>query len=53
VHQKEDVGHVEQGLNLVSALCETDQQQQEALHAVNHTCRLFYAMYENMYREYC
>jgi pyrroloquinoline-quinone synthase len=53
VHQKEDVGHVEQGLNLVSALCETDHQQQEALHAVNHTCRLFYAMYENMYREYC
>jgi pyrroloquinoline-quinone synthase len=53
VHQKEDVGHVEQGLNLVSALCETDDQQQEALHAVNHTCRLFYAMYENMYREYC
>jgi pyrroloquinoline-quinone synthase len=53
VHQKEDVGHVEQGLNLVSTLCETDQQQEEALYAVNHTCRLFYGMYENMYREYC
>jgi pyrroloquinoline-quinone synthase len=53
VHQNEDVGHVEQGLNLVSALCKTDQQQQEALHAVHHTCRLFYSMYESMYREYC
>ncbi len=53
VHQAEDVGHVEQGLNLVSELCTTERMQQEALEAVNHTCKLFYAMYENMYREYC
>lgn len=53
VHQAEDVGHVEQGLNLVSELCTTDQLQQEALHAVAHTCRLFYGMYDDMYREYC
>lgn len=53
VHQEEDVGHVEQGLNLVSELCTTDRMQREALEAVNHTCELFYAMYENMYREYC
>lgn len=53
VHQQEDVGHVEQGLNVVSELCTTTAMQQEALHAVNHTCRLFYAMYDNMHREYC
>lgn len=53
VHQVEDVGHVEQGLNLVSELCTTAQMQQEALQAVDHTCRLFFGMYDNMYREYC
>ena len=53
VHQEEDVGHVEQGLNLVVALCTSARMQQEALEAVDHTCRLFYGMYENMYREYC
>lgn len=53
VHQKEDVGHVEQGLNLVSALCTTAQMQQEALYAVAYTCELFYAMYDNMYHVYC
>lgn len=53
VHQAEDVGHVQQGLNLVSALCTTEQMQLEALDAVDITCQLFYAMYENMHREYC
>lgn len=53
VHQIEDVGHVEQGLNLVSALCTTEQMQQEALFAVDRTCKLFYAMYDDMYREFC
>jgi pyrroloquinoline-quinone synthase len=53
VHQQEDVGHVEQGLGLVSEICSTEQMQREALEAVDHTCGLFYAMYENMYREYC
>lgn len=53
VHQAEDVGHVEQGLNLVSELCTTEQMQQEALAAVDRTCKLFYAMYDNMYREFC
>jgi pyrroloquinoline-quinone synthase len=53
VHQQEDVGHVEQGLNLVSELCTTEVMRKEALYAVDHTCRLFYAMYDDMYREYC
>jgi pyrroloquinoline-quinone synthase len=53
VHQKEDVGHVEQGLNLVSALCTTQQMQHEALEAVSYTCQLFYAMYDSMYHAFC
>lgn len=53
VHQQEDVGHVEQGLNLVSELCTTEVMRKEALYAVDHTCCLFYAMYDDMYREYC
>lgn len=53
VHQKEDVGHVQQGLNLVSEVCRTTEQQEEALHAVDHTCRLFYRMYDGMYRAFC
>ncbi|MCW2292375.1 pyrroloquinoline-quinone synthase [Pseudomonas sp. BIGb0408] len=53
VHQKEDVGHVNEGLDLVSELCTTEDMQREALEAVDHTCRLFYAMYEDMYRSYC
>ncbi|AQV94500.1 pyrroloquinoline quinone biosynthesis protein PqqC [Cupriavidus necator] len=51
VHQAEDVGHVEQGLNLVSELCTTARMQEEALFAVDHTCKLFYGMYENIHVE--
>lgn len=53
VHQKEDIGHVNEGLDLVSELCTTEQMQREALLAVDRTCQLFYAMYENMYQTYC
>jgi pyrroloquinoline-quinone synthase len=53
VHQKEDVGHVNQGLDFVTALCTTARMQEEALDAVNHTCMLFYGMYEDMYRDFC
>lgn len=52
VHQIEDVGHVEQGLNLVTALCTTANMQLEALQAVDHTCHLFRAMYENIYQDH-
>lgn len=47
VHQKEDVGHVAEGIQLVSELCTTAKMQQEALHSVRHTCRLFWNMYES------
>lgn len=50
VHQKEDVAHVSQGLDLVADLCTTETMQKEALFAVNHTCRLFYGMYEGIYQ---
>ncbi len=53
VHQKEDVGHVQQGLDVVADLCTTEQMQQEALFTVDHTCKLFYGMYEGVYRTYC
>jgi pyrroloquinoline-quinone synthase len=52
VHQKEDVGHVQQGLDVVADVCKTEQQQREALFAVDHTCKLFYGMYEGVYRTY-
>lgn len=50
VHQKEDVAHVRQGLDLVADLCITEAMQQEAIFSVNHTCRLFYGMYEGIYQ---
>lgn len=53
VSQKEDVGHVNQGLGLVSEICTSEQMQHEALQAVDLTCRMFYGMYEDMYRHYC
>jgi pyrroloquinoline-quinone synthase len=52
VHQKEDVGHVAEGIQLVSELCTTAKMQQEALHSVRHTCRLFWNMYESAARKW-
>jgi pyrroloquinoline quinone (PQQ) biosynthesis protein C len=48
VHQKEDVGHVKEGINLVADICDTAQMQQEAIEAVRRTCDLFYGMYEGV-----
>lgn len=53
VHAKEDVGHVQQGLDLVTDLCTTEKMQEEALEAIVHTSRLFYGMYEGMYQAFC
>jgi pyrroloquinoline-quinone synthase len=52
VHQKEDIGHVQEGIALVGDLCDTEQLQQEALEAVDHTCRLFYGMYNGVAEYY-
>lgn len=50
VHQVEDVGHVQQGLDLVAALCTDERLQAEALQAVDHTCDLFRRMYEDVHQ---
>ncbi len=49
VHQKEDVGHVEQGKSLLADLCDTEEMQKEVLEAIEHTCHLFYNMYQGVY----
>jgi len=48
VHQKEDVGHVKEGISLVADICNTARMQQEALEAVRTTCDLFWGMYEGV-----
>lgn len=48
VHQKEDVGHVKEGISLVAAVCRNTRMQQEALEAVRTTCDLFYGMYDGI-----
>ncbi|MGN6321573.1 MAG: GNAT family N-acetyltransferase [Dyella sp.] len=48
VHQKEDVGHVAEGISLVADICDTSRMQEQALDAVRKTCDLFYGMYEGV-----
>ncbi|HZP66077.1 MAG TPA: GNAT family N-acetyltransferase [Rudaea sp.] len=48
VHQKEDVGHVQEGISLVADICDTARMQQEALDVVRRTCDLFYGMYDGV-----
>lgn len=48
VHQKEDVGHVQEGISLVADICNTAKMQQEALEVVRRTCDLFYGMYDGV-----
>lgn len=52
VHQKEDEGHVREGIALVADLCTTAKMQQDALFAVRHTCGLFRGMYESVAQRY-
>ena len=52
VHQEEDVYHVQDGLGLVVSHCSTEEMQQQAIYAVDHTCKLFWNMYENVYQLY-
>jgi pyrroloquinoline-quinone synthase len=53
VHRTRDMNHVELGLDLVTEICNTRGQQDEALFAVHHTCGLFFRMYDGMFRAYC
>jgi len=48
VHQKEDVGHVKEGISLVADICDTAKMQQEALEVVRVTCDLFWGMYDGV-----
>lgn len=52
VHQKEDVGHVKEGIELVAALCVTAEMQEAALETVRKTCGLFRGMYDGIAREH-
>lgn len=52
VHQREDVGHVAEGIALLSDLCTTAQMQHEALESVRHTCKLFWNMYGSAAQRY-
>lgn len=48
VHQKEDEGHVREGISLVADICTTPKMQMEALDTVRRTCDLFYGMYDGV-----
>lgn len=48
VHAKEDVGHVREGIALVSDLCTDEKMQLDALAVVEHTCKLFQGMYDGV-----
>jgi pyrroloquinoline-quinone synthase len=48
VHAKEDVGHVREGIALVSDLCTDATMQRDALAVVEHTCKLFQGMYDGV-----
>jgi pyrroloquinoline quinone (PQQ) biosynthesis protein C len=52
VHQKEDVGHVREGLDCVADACSTTAMQEEALSVVTKTCGLFRNMYSGIWEAY-
>lgn len=52
VHAAEDVYHVKDGISLVSKICKTEQQQQEAIKAIHNTCDRFWAFYDSIDRVY-
>jgi pyrroloquinoline-quinone synthase len=52
VHQQEDVGHVRQGIEVVTDACITEEMQRDALRVVGHTCELFAGMYAGIAEEY-
>jgi pyrroloquinoline quinone (PQQ) biosynthesis protein C len=45
VHQKEDVGHVREGIEVVAEVCKDARMQSDALEVVAETCSLFANMY--------
>lgn len=52
VHAKEDVYHVQEGLDLVSDICTNTKMQQDALSVIHETCKLFWHFYDGIYDKY-
>lgn len=52
VHAVEDVGHVKEGIDLVSRVCSTEQMQREAVETIHKTCDLFEKYYDGIQRAY-
>lgn len=52
VHQKEDVGHVREGIEVVCDVCSTEKMQLDALDVVNETCKRFRNMYDGAFEAY-
>lgn len=52
VHAAEDIGHVREGLDLVSLVCTTEQMQEEAIVAIHATCDRFWWFYNGIERVY-
>ena len=48
VHAKEDVGHVREGISLVSDMCTDADMQNDALEVIEHTCKLFQGVYDGV-----
>jgi pyrroloquinoline-quinone synthase len=52
VHAAEDVQHVVEGIELVTAVCKNEAMQQEAITAVRETVDRFWNFYEGIQRAY-
>ncbi|ACY18648.1 TenA family transcriptional regulator [Haliangium ochraceum] len=52
VHAAEDVQHVIEGIELVSAVCKDEHMQQEAIETVRITCGKFWSFYDGIERSY-
>jgi pyrroloquinoline quinone (PQQ) biosynthesis protein C len=48
VHQKEDVGHVREGIEVVAEACKDRRMQDDALGVVGEVCGLFRKMYDGI-----
>lgn len=52
VHAAEDVQHVVEGIELVTAVCKSEEMQQEAITTVRETVDRFWAFYDGIERAY-
>lgn len=52
VHAHEDIFHVREGLDCVAEMCKSREMKDQAIEAVNHTCDLFWKMYDGIQEVY-